>query len=82
MKKAVLTLIALGAFALGAQAQTYQFRDQFGMPTGSAEYQSWNHSWQFRDQFGMPTGSAEYQRSNNSWEFRDQFGMPTGSFGR
>jgi len=81
MKYIITLAIAIGTVA-STYAQNYQFRDQFGMPTGSAQYQSWNNSYQFRDQFGMPTGSAEYQRWDNSWQFRDQFGMPTGSFGR
>lgn len=88
--KSILLAVGLASVASIANAQYYgysnrrapqhyDYKDQYGMPSGSADYQQWNNSWQFKDQYGMPSGSAEYQRWNHSWELKDQYGMPRGS---
>jgi hypothetical protein len=61
------------------QPQHYQYRDQYGMPQGSADWNQYDHSWQFRDQYGMPQGSSQWNQYDHSWQFRDQYGMPQGS---
>jgi hypothetical protein len=83
MKKLLFIItLAAASSALNASAQSYTYRDQYGMPQGSSNWNQYNRSWQFRDQYGMPQGSAQYNQFNNSWQLRDQYGIPQGSITR
>jgi hypothetical protein len=92
MKKLIL-IAGLAIIANGANAeqyfqqyndqrrmpQHYEYKDQYGLPQGSADWNGFDHSWEFKDQYGLPQGSSQYNEFNNSWEYKDQYGLPQGS---
>jgi hypothetical protein len=82
MKHLLLTITLSITGAWLAHAQSYTYRNQYGMPQGSSQWNQYGQSWQFRDQYGMPQGSAQYDRYNGSWQLRDQYGMPQGTIQR
>jgi hypothetical protein len=68
--------------ALLAHAQSYTYRDQSGLPQGSAQWNQYGQRWEYRDRSGLPTGSAQYNQYNGSWQLRDQSGLPQGTIQR
>lgn len=77
MKKIKSLIITISlSLACSAIAQDYQFRDQYGMVTGSANWEG--DRWQFRDQYGMTTGTAQPDFMGG-WQFRDQYGFVVGT---
>jgi hypothetical protein len=77
MKSLVFIALTVGSI-LTASAQNYQFRNQYGQVTGSAQ---WNgNGYQFRNEYGQTTGSSQW--TGNGWQLRNQYGQPTGSVNR
>lgn len=74
MKIAVLAVIALGTFVLGAHAQNYRFYDNNGFQHGRAD---WNgNGWNYYDNNGFQQGHSQW--NGNGYNFYDNNGFQHG----
>jgi hypothetical protein len=77
IKATLLALALASGVTLTANAQSYQFYNQYGQSTGSAR-SNYNGGYNFYNQFGQQTGSAR-PNYNGGYDFYNSFGQQTGS---